>query len=251
MSLIKNIMKIFAFNLILVSFLFTADIEARTCDSIHRTSNKDFIQSLNEKLQDKDYKVLVLARHGKASQENKFTSFERAADSSKVDLDLQRPLAKKGKHSAKQLSKLIEKLDFRKVGMWGSYAERVQNTARPIKEILGKKVKVFEFERDLYYADVAAEMESRLVSEMGENLPHAFFWGHGKSTLELFKRLTGTETGFLPTAGMLIIVLKAKTWSEVFDNQASEVEAYAWSPNNSHTIEGSDVNVFNLINKRK
>lgn len=91
------------------------------------------VERLNARLEDPSYKVIVLARHGKASQENKFTSAERSIDPAKVALDIERPLAKKGRRAAKKISQLIGKLHFGNVGMWGSYANRVKETAAHTK----------------------------------------------------------------------------------------------------------------------
>lgn len=205
-----------------------------------------FVLQLNERMKDPEYKVLVLGRHGKASAENKFTAAERASSPKKVKLDIKRPLAKKGKKAAKQLSAIMNLLEFRNVGMWGSYAQRVKETASFTINALGDRVLVSEFEQELYYADVPLEMSKRLVSDSGQSIDHAFFWGHGKSTLALFKALTGAEEGFLPTAAVMIVVLKANDWDQVFNGNSHEVEAYAWSPNNSHEVQGGYVPVSSL-----
>lgn len=195
---------------------------------------------LNSRLADPAYKVIVLARHGKASEVNKFTAEERRQDPAKVALDIQRPLKKKGRKAAASLSKLLGRLTFRDVGMWGSHALRVRETAAPTMAALGNRVKIAEFEEGLYYVDVAKEMQARLTSPQGEALPHGFFWGHGKSTLAVYLRLTGATKGFLPTAATVIVALKAANWAQVFDGSSEQVEAYAWSPKNTLEVEGGD-----------
>ncbi|MEO0335187.1 MAG: hypothetical protein AAF202_02265 [Pseudomonadota bacterium] len=213
--------------------------QASLCSAESAFGQSPLFQELNAKLLDPDFKVIVLGRHGKASQENKFPAVERNADPEKMRLDIARPLAKKGQRAATQLSEVMSLLQFREAGMWGSYALRVESTARYTRDVLGERVKIYEFEQDLYYADVPAEMEQRLASEQGEALPHAFFWGHGKTTLALFKKLTGATDGFLPTAAVMIVAMKAGSWEQVFSGGAEQVEAYAWSPNKSHEIIGS------------
>ena len=229
------------FSTILITLIVSSGALANDCGSEANSASSSFYGQLNSRLVDPGYTVIVLGRHGKASQENKFTAAERAADPAKVALDIQRPLESKGKRGAKQLSRIMSKLMFREVGMWGSYAKRVIKTAKPTIQVLGERVQVAEFDESLYYADVPTEMRHRLDSPRGEQIPHAFLWGHGKTTLALFKRLTGATDGFLPTAAVMIVALKADSWREVFEGGAQSVEAFAWSPNSSHRIEGGDV----------
>ncbi len=232
--------------LVFVAFSTSSYAFAESCQKAVSEFNENQIERLNDRLQDPAFKVIVLGRHGRASQENKFNSVERNSDPAKIDLDVERALSKKGLKSVKRLANLFSQLQFRDSGMWGSYAERVISTALPVKEQIGHRVKTFEFQQDLYYADVTQEMERRLITEFGEKLPHAFFWGHGKSTLELFKKLTGTKEGFLPTASVMFVALKAESWAQVFNGEAEKTEAFVWSPNGSHEVVGASVPVHNL-----
>lgn len=209
-------------------------------------SNNPLVIRLNSRLSDSAYKVILLGRHGKASQENKFTSAERQADPAKVQLDIRRPLKTKGKRAAFRLADLMRQLAFRSVGMWGSHALRVKETARPTRKNLGDRVKIKEFDQGLYYANVPKEMQARLTSSQAEVIPHAFFWGHGKTTFALFKQLTGASEGFLPTAAVMIVALKAETWGQVFEGRSQQIEAYAWSPNKSHRVKEEQIPVASL-----
>jgi len=210
-------------------------------------SNNLLVQRLNRRLNNPEYKVLLLARHGKASGKNKFSAAERQAAPNKVALDIQRPLKKKGLKGVKRLANLMSYLSFSEVGMWGSHANRVRNSARPTIEVLKVGVlKVAKFIEKLYYADVPHEMQKHLCSEEHDKLAAAFFWGHGKTTLKLFKSLTATKEGFLPTAAVMIVALKADTWTQVFNGDSDQIEAYAWSPNKSHQASGGDVPVASL-----
>ncbi|NCN28360.1 hypothetical protein GW915_12395 [bacterium] len=209
-------------------------------------SNNPIVAQLNLRLTDPAYKVIVLGRHGKASQTNKFTAAERQEDPAKVELDIERPLAKKGRKAANRLANLMSHLSFRDVGMWGSPALRVQSTAEPTINVIGDALKVSHFDRSLYYADVPKEMQKLLTADEHSHINHAFFWGHGKTTLALFKELTGVTEGFLPTAAVMFVVVKADNWKQVFEGKSEQVEAYAWSPNKSHQIEGGNTPVASL-----
>lgn len=218
---------------------------ADRCSEAVKSADQKVFERLNDRLQNSKYKVIVLARHGKASEENKFSSEEREMDPFKIQLDIERPLAKKGEEAAKKLAHVFQQLKFRDLGMWGSQAHRVVRTALPSMVALGHRVKTFEFQEELYYADVTAEMKKRLVSQFGENLPHAFFWGHGKSTLELFKHLTGATDGFLPTSSVLIVTIKADSWSQVFNEKGTDIESFGWSPNQTLRVEGAKIQSLN------
>jgi len=207
---------------------------------------KSKIDKINSRLTDSGYKVIVLGRHGKASQKNKFTVLQRAADPKKIKLDIKRPLTNKGKKAAKKLSKVMKKLSFRNVGMWGSHALRVQNTAEHTIKVLGDKVKISKFKKDLYYANVPKMMHQKLTTRSAKDISHAFFWGHGKTTLALFKQLTGATNPFLPTAAVMIVAVKAESWDQVFRGDFEAIEGYAWSPNKSHSTGDPQVPVANL-----
>ncbi len=135
------------------------------------------LAQINSRLIDPDYKVLVLGRHGKASAVNKFTAAEREVDPEKVKLDIERPLAKKGKKAAKELAEIFAEMKLRDVGMWGSFAKRVKKTAGYTIKLLGDKVKIKSFEEGLYYVDVPKEMEARLTAVEASGISHAFFGG--------------------------------------------------------------------------
>ena len=106
--------------------------------------------------------------------------------------------------------------------------------------------KKVEFGTELYYADVEAEMKERLQRPENANVDHAFFWGHGKSTMALFKKLTGANEAFNPTAGMMVVAIKTKDWDSFFNAEHSEVKMFAWSPRETHQIDGLDDNVNGL-----
>ena len=201
---------------------------------------------INSRLKDPRYKVLILGRHGKASEINKFTAKQRSEDPAKRDLDILRPLKKKGQRAAIRLAEMLAPLEFSNVWMWGSFAHRVIETANYTIEALGDSVAHTKFEEDLYYTDVPAEMYSRLTAHEDQGVSHAFFWGHGKSTLELFYKLTGADEAFLPTSAIMVVAVKADTWEEVFNGNPEHIEGFAWSPNDSHVIDGADVPISTL-----
>jgi len=208
------------------------------------------VDRLNFRLVDPNYKVLVLARHGKAMPRNKFSTEVVRNNPKKARLDKKRPLLKRGKESAMRLSHVLGQLSFQNVGFWGSDAKRVKSTAKPTKKMLGNRLVFKSFEKDLYYADVPTEMHTRLTSDTGESISHAFFWGHGDTTVQLVKELTGANFGFLPTGGVMIIAVKADTWEQAFQAAHGDTEIYTWSPNGTHYIQSLDtkpIEKFELV----
>lgn len=218
-----------------LSLIFLILIGGQT--SFANCNESSFITGIDAYLNNPEYKVLFLGRHGKASQKNKSTAAEKKDNLELQRLDKLRPLKKSGSDAAMELSEILSQLSFRNVRMWGSDALRVRQTAEPTYMNINAQNKEMTFGSDLYYANVEAVMKERLTRPENANVDHAFFWGHGKTTNALFKKLSGAEEVFNPTAGMMVVAIKAKTWREFFENQNVEAHIFAWSPKGSHVIK--------------
>jgi len=216
--------------LILSTQLVYANQPAVVCNKV------GFVTGLNHYLNNPEYKVIFLVRHGHAVQEGKSSTEAKMNDPELRRIDKARPLDNKGLKGARKLANVIAELVFGNVAMFASDAVRVRDTGLAVYDLMNAKNKSFTAEDSLYYADVEVEMSRRLMRPQFRDVNHAFFCGHGKTTMALFKKLTGATVAENKTAGVMAVAIKAENWESFFQNKHSEVQIFSWSPKDTNVI---------------
>lgn len=143
-------------------------------------------------------KTLFVMRHAKSSWDD--------ADLS----DFDRPLNKRGLEAAPLMGKLIREKAFKINSIVSSPAKRAEQTAVLVKEAAHLESEI-EYNEKIYEARPPRLLE--IVSEFDDRIESALLVGHNPGFENLVKILTG-KTEAMPTAGLAIIDLDIRNWSE-------------------------------------
>ena len=195
-----------------------------------------FIGGLNTYLNDPEYRVLILGRHGHAIQEHKEKVIDPVSGK-KVPgpLDRTRDLDERGKRDVKNLTELMSDLGLQKSVVFVSDAVRVEETGRAIYAGIQHADKKIIVDKSLYYTEtVLKDIFQKLLSTDYSDTRHAIYVGHGKTTMQAFKTLSGSDEAVNPTAGVMAIAIKTSSWQDFKSGVHNEVHVFAMSPKGSH-----------------
>jgi phosphohistidine phosphatase len=149
-------------------------------------------------------KQLLLIRHAKS----------RWDDTGLDDLD--RPLNNRGKKEASLLGRLIKKKSLSPQLIISSPAKRARKTAKKIaKELKYPKANIV-INNIIYPGSVKKLVE--LIGSIDKNIDHVFIVGHFPCLLELGNYLSGSNIEKLPTAGIILIDFKIKSWKDLTED---------------------------------
>lgn len=186
-----------------------------------------FVSDLNRYLEDPSFRVVFFARHAHAEQEGK-----------KIEgKDKFRDLDEKGKADAAELGRTLSDLNFEDVVMITSSATRTHETAKAIaREISASSIALIAEDR-FYHAPVKNYFKFLRDSESFQESRHAFIVGHNSAMTKVFLKISGRENAFIPTAGVMALAIKSKSWERFYKDQHEEVHVFTWSPRETHVLE--------------
>ncbi|MCX2744433.1 histidine phosphatase family protein [Mangrovivirga sp. M17] len=149
-------------------------------------------------------KTLILMRHAKSSWEDPYMD------------DFDRPLNKRGKNDAPEMGKRLRLLGMVPLQVISSPAARTAATSIKACENMNFDKNDIEWEKDLYHASASTIWE--VIRKKGkENI--VMVVGHNPGLNSVADSLN-LDIDNIPTAGVLVVVLSIKNWSEARPEKA-------------------------------
>ena len=144
-------------------------------------------------------KTLILMRHANAeAREND-------------QLDLERPLTRKGKKAARKTGKVMKHTAVCPQRILSSSARRTKETAKEISKKLSTPLQIDVLD-DLYLAEPQAFVD--VLRQVSDELDCVMVVGHNPGLRDLLQTLTGTVLRF-PKATAAYINLPLDSWQEI------------------------------------
>lgn len=146
-------------------------------------------------------KTLIVIRHAKSSWD----------DAAQADFD--RPLNKRGLRDAPFMGSVLRFREALPDWIVTSPARRALETAQHISRETGYDLEAIDIRRSLYLPELSTLMET--IQGLDDDWDRVYLIGHNPEHSNLVERLTGKETGELPTCGMAAIEFKVDSWAHV------------------------------------
>ena len=151
---------------------------------------------------------LFIIRHGKSSWDNEGLD------------DIDRPLAERGTRNAYDMAQRLSELGLVPDLMLSSPASRALNTALIMSRVWALDPDALQIHDPLYDAHVK-EIEQVVASAPHDVLNLAIF-GHNPSFTIYANQFLDEPLDNLPTAGVVIVTLKASGWKEISRTHVQE-----------------------------
>lgn len=153
-------------------------------------------------------KSLFLLRHAKA------------ASSTDLLADQDRPLTDRGVKDAKKLGDRMHKKSYSFDLILSSPAIRAITTAQLVANRLGHKQKFLAVEKSIYLCDMETLID--VVANIPKKIDAVLLVGHNPGLSDLACFLAG-EPISMPTCALLELVFEMKTWDQISPNSLSKM----------------------------
>lgn len=148
-------------------------------------------------------RTLIIMRHAKTETQGRNQE------------DFDRQLTPQGRADAATMAESLAANGFRSEVILCSAAKRTTQTAQIVASKLGIPSEQIQAHQDLYLC--FAEIFNKKIQGLNDNVFQYMFVGHNPGISELIEDLCPGAIGqALPTAGLVVLRFKGKSWKEMF-----------------------------------